>query len=193
MAHEDRPSAIQEELVKTFTEAEIKRALILQEKFDTENPWFEIDLVVLGSTVAAGRPRNTAVWKGKGKEKKFAGTRTYDEPKSRDYKIELRKMVQMKLPDNWIPVLGPVEITVDVFKKMPNSASRMRMYLGETGAIQPPTKPDGDNYTKSVLDALNSVIWKDDAQCSGIYVNKWYSQKPRMEIHIEYRKHKMDV
>jgi len=193
MPYEERYSKIQEKMLNTFTKKEIDRALLLKNKQDKENPWFELDLLVLGDSVAAGRPRSTVRWKGKGKEKKFSGIQVYDDPKTRDYKIMLRKIIETKLSSDFVPVKGQVEITIDIFKKMPVSTSRIRMYLGELGYIRPLPKPDNDNYAKSVMDAVKGILWKDDAQCVDTFISKWYSIKPRMEIHIEYCQHRLDI
>lgn len=36
-------------------------------------------------------------------------------------------------------------------------------------------KPDIDNLTKSVLDALSGIIFKDDGQVFGLRASKWYA------------------
>lgn len=42
------------------------------------------------------------------------------------------------------------------------------------GQIRPTVKPDCDNVSKIILDALNGVAFKDDSQVVGLWVEKWY-------------------
>ena len=52
------------------------------------------------------------------------------------------------------------------------------------GLIRPTKKPDVDNITKAVLDALNQVAYKDDAAIVQFSVEKFYSDNPRVEVII---------
>ncbi|AKU43402.1 holliday junction resolvase [Bacillus phage Silence] len=48
------------------------------------------------------------------------------------------------------------------------------------------SKPDADNLLKGLFDALNGVIWEDDAQVFEIgMVRKVYSESPGIEFSIE--------
>lgn len=46
-------------------------------------------------------------------------------------------------------------------------------------------KPDGDNCTKFVFDALNGVAWKDDSLIASHEIHKVWSYNPRTHIVIE--------
>ena len=48
---------------------------------------------------------------------------------------------------------------------------------------RPTTKPDADNVAK-LLDALNKIVWADDAQIVALHIFKHYSDRPRIEISI---------
>ena len=48
-------------------------------------------------------------------------------------------------------------------------------------------KPDIDNYLKSVMDAMNGIIYKDDSQISSIsIIKKYVIENPNTEININY-------
>lgn len=47
--------------------------------------------------------------------------------------------------------------------------------------------PDIDNLQKSLLDALNGIVWDDDAKITHIEAWKFYSEKPRTEIEVNER------
>lgn len=50
------------------------------------------------------------------------------------------------------------------------------------GRTLPSVKPDLDNYVKSVTDAGNGVLWKDDGQICWILAEKIYGQPPGIEL-----------
>ncbi|CXT32732.1 Phage protein [Staphylococcus aureus] len=47
------------------------------------------------------------------------------------------------------------------------------------------TKPDIDNLMKTVLDACNNYLWKDDNQIAEITSSKRYGIEPKIIIRIE--------
>lgn len=52
------------------------------------------------------------------------------------------------------------------------------------GRIRPTKKPDIDNITKAILDALNKVAYKDDSAIVRFSIEKYYSDSPRVEVTI---------
>ena len=47
------------------------------------------------------------------------------------------------------------------------------------------TKPDIDNLIKTVLDAANDHLWKDDNQIAHIESFKQYSEEPKIIMNVE--------
>lgn len=133
-----------------------------------------IKFVVYGEPVAQGRPRATTA---------NGYVRMYDPKKSRDYKDYVRLVASEHAPDQLLE--GPIALWLKVYRPTPKSFSRRKTELAEMGKVRPVTKPDVDNYVKSVKDALKNVIWKDDSQVVKVLAEKFYSQKPRIEIIIE--------
>ena len=82
------------------------------------------------------------------------------------------------------PLVGPLMVILDAFFPIPMSWSIKKKQMAEQAALRPTGKPDLDNCIK-ILDALNGVFWKDDAQIVDIRGTKWYSAIPRIEIKIE--------
>lgn len=64
------------------------------------------------------------------------------------------------------PFEGDVYVAITAHKQLP--ASRPRRVGSEPFAI----KPDADNIAKLVLDALNGIAWRDDAQVTHLSVSK---------------------
>jgi len=49
------------------------------------------------------------------------------------------------------------------------------------------SRPDLSNYVKFLEDALNGVVWMDDAQIVKLVALKDYSDNPRVELTIQRR------
>lgn len=75
----------------------------------------------------------------------------------------------------------PVILTVDAYRPLPES--RPRRVSSEPDTY----KPDADNESKLVMDALNGLVWADDAQVVDLHVRKHpraRGQAERMDITI---------
>lgn len=88
---------------------------------------------------------------------------------------------------------GPLTVEIVAYrsKGMPGKATakegtkaRNEYDAAMAGHLKPVTKPDADNYLKTVCDALNSVVYRDDAQITDLTIRKRYSDRPRLEIRI---------
>ncbi|MGG6437400.1 RusA family crossover junction endodeoxyribonuclease [Saccharococcus caldoxylosilyticus] len=132
-----------------------------------------IRFTVYGEPVAQGRPRATMI---------NGHIRMYDPKKSSDFKNYVRLVAADYRPDKLLE--GPILVTVKVYKKIPKSFSKKKKAAAEVGQLRPTSKPDVDNYAKSIKDALKNVIWKDDSQVVDLHISKWYSETPRVEITI---------
>ncbi|MFD7521417.1 RusA family crossover junction endodeoxyribonuclease [Paenibacillus chitinolyticus] len=133
-----------------------------------------IAFTVYGEPVAQGRPRFTTVGG-------FA--RAYDPKKSKDYKDYVKLVASEHAPAALTD--EPLILQVKVFRPIPKSFSKKKAWAAESGTIRPTTKPDADNFIKGIKDALKNIIWKDDSQVVDLYVSKWYSGRPRVEIKIQ--------
>lgn len=132
-----------------------------------------IKFTVYGEPVAQGRPRASIV---------NGYVQMYDPKKSRDYKQYIRLVASEHKPDKLFG--GPLSMKVAIYKPTLKSFSKKKRESAEKGEIRPITKPDVDNYIKSVFDGLNQVIWKDDSQVVDLHVSKFYSENPRIEVEI---------
>jgi Endodeoxyribonuclease RusA. len=133
-----------------------------------------IRFTVYGEPVAQGRPRATNI---------NGHIRMYDPKKSRDFKDYVRLVASENRPKKLLE--GPICLEVKVYKPTLKSFSKKKKAAAEAGQLRPTSKPDVDNYAKSIKDALKNVIWKDDSQVVDLHISKWYSETPRVEIEIE--------
>jgi len=80
---------------------------------------------------------------------------------------------------------GAVNMNIIYAFRRPQSLSKKERSEIDNGKTVPKTtKPDIDNLTKAILDALNGIVWKDDAQVTQINIQKIWSAKDQIEIEI---------
>ena len=92
----------------------------------------------------------------------------------------------------------PVYITIVAYYKVPDSHYKYYKKTKEwkydkegndmlAGLIKPTKKPDLDNISKVICDAISHQggIWHDDSQITSEMLSKHYSDKPRVEVCIE--------
>jgi Holliday junction resolvase RusA-like endonuclease len=81
---------------------------------------------------------------------------------------------------------GALSVRIRAFMPMPQALAKHKTKgpLAEAGALRPITRPDCDNMAKCV-DALNGIVWHDDAQVVSLTIDKFYSSRPRLELEAE--------
>lgn len=131
-------------------------------------------IIIPGNPEPQLRPRATRMGKG---------IRLYDPKKTTDYKHHVR----MNASNQWKlgALVGAIKVTLTIYRKIQKSTTKRDLPLKKSGSIRPTVKPDVDNYTKGILDALNGVAWSDDSQVVTLIAHKYYSDEPRVEIEIE--------
>jgi Holliday junction resolvase RusA-like endonuclease len=78
----------------------------------------------------------------------------------------------------------PVKLVVKLFFNIPASWSKKKKFCAINGLIRPAVKPDLDNCSKILCDALNGIVWHDDKQVVELIVTKHYSDKPCAQVSI---------
>jgi Holliday junction resolvase RusA-like endonuclease len=130
-----------------------------------------ITVVIAGEPVAKARPRMT--------RKGFAYTPSH----TRKYEAHGRLAAQVAM-DGRPPLDGPVRIELLIELPVPASWSKRKTTDAITGGIQPTSRPDTDNYIKSALDAINSIVVADDSQAVEIHAKKKFGIAPKMLITV---------
>ena len=151
-----------------------------------ENEWYAKEqyfashnglfFVVEAEPVPQGRPRFASV----------AGrfVHAYDPPESVKYKNLLKwhiRAFQQKYPNVGM-LQQNIFLELKIFRSIPKAFSKKKRQEIREGKLYPVTKPDTDNYVKTVLDAANEIAFKDDSAVIGILARKYYSDIPRIEV-----------
>ena len=74
--------------------------------------------------------------------------------------------------------------TIEAYYPMPKAFSKKKREMARLRQIRPTKKPDCDNIAKSVLDALNGVVYYDDSQVVELVVKKFYDDNAYVYIEI---------
>jgi Holliday junction resolvase RusA-like endonuclease len=132
---------------------------------------FHID----GDPVPKGRPKFTSI----------AGfMRTYTPRKTVDYELTVRAAAKSAMgPTDLLET--PVGVYLYIRLPIPKSHSKKRREACLSGHEKPIKKPDIDNLAKSILDGMNGVIWKDDAQIVSLHVTKVYASGAGVDVLIK--------
>lgn len=81
------------------------------------------------------------------------------------------------------PLEGPLRIDIVALMPIPESKPQKWKAAARSGEIRPTKKPDYDNYAK-IMDALNLIVWVDDAQIVKGDIEKHYSDRPMMAVRV---------
>jgi Holliday junction resolvase RusA-like endonuclease len=78
----------------------------------------------------------------------------------------------------------PLRMRVKAMMPIPAIWSRKKRQTAIDDALRPTGKPDCDNIVKAVADALNGVVYRDDAQLVDVSIAKFYSASPMLIVEI---------
>jgi len=120
---------------------------------------------------------------GKGRPRFMRATGTaYTPVKTRNFETNLKLAAQDAMAGR-PPIEGAVSVRVEAFFPVPMSWSRKKRAAAMLNVMRPTTRPDWENIAK-MLDAFNSVVWRDDAQVVEGTITKHYSDRPRLRIEV---------
>lgn len=126
---------------------------------------------VEGEPVPQPRPR---VYRGK--------SVLSDTQRSAAYKGTIAIMARQHIKQ---PLLGPIKVTLVFVLARPLSEPKTKRL---DRAPHAKDRGDIDNFSKTVLDALNGVAWVDDCQVYSLSATKWvaaFEEQPHTSITIE--------
>lgn len=132
-----------------------------------------IAFTVPGKPVGKQRPRFS---------RRGTAVRTYTPRQTTEYE---RLVKESYIAAGGEKLEGTIGATICGYFEPPKATSkkqRQKMLSGEVGYTK---KIDADNLAKSILDALNSVAYDDDAQVCLLLVYKAYAETARVEVQLK--------
>ena len=110
----------------------------------------------------------------------------YTPNKTKDYEFWIQQCFKIKYP-RFTQIEGRVCVEIIAYLAIPKNTSKKKTELMLTNEISPTKKPDVDNIAKSILDAMNGFVFKDDNQVSKISVEKRFAENEKVFVRvIEY-------
>jgi Holliday junction resolvase RusA-like endonuclease len=95
--------------------------------------------------------------------------------KQRSAMGQVKFYCQRAMGPNAVPIEGPVELSVSAIYLRPKSQKNARWKT---------SRPDADNLSKLLKDALNKVAWRDDAQVVSLHMWKQYGDVAKVVVRI---------
>lgn len=138
----------------------------------------EIVITIPGQPRGKGRPRFARVG---------AGVRTYTDDKTRSYEALVRSHAVRAMCGRTL-LTGPVAVDLTAFFAVPVSWPKQKQHDALAFRVFPTVKPDMDNIAKG-LDALNGIVWTDDAQIVRLSLTKDYGTQPGLILRIRGVRH----
>ena len=109
---------------------------------------------------------------------------TYTPDKTRNYEA-LLKEAAIEAMGSSEPLETPVSLYLYIRVPIPKSFSKKKVQDCLNGSEQPMKKPDSSNVLKSVEDAMNGVVYKDDCQIINHHMTRVYSTLSGVDICVK--------
>jgi Holliday junction resolvase RusA-like endonuclease len=139
-----------------------------------------IRIVIPGEPKPKRAPRVGRIGKGEN-----ARPRLFAHPETAKVERNIRQFAVEAMADAGIdrPLTVPVVVTIRAYRSAGTKSMSHRMRADALAdRVRPISRPDVDNYSKAALDAINGVVFLDDAQVVAELIVKMYSDRPRLEI-----------
>lgn len=140
----------------------------------------KLTFFVPGKVTPQARPRTITKGRG-GKPLPFA--KTYIPQETRQYQAWIKQCALGAMNSDGL-LSGPLSLTVVIQVSPPKSWSGKRKSEAIAGEIHPTKRPDRNNIEKALEDALNEIVWKDDAQIVRWNGAKVYSDEPGVSVTV---------
>lgn len=131
------------------------------------------------NTIRFEIPGKTQPWQRRGVNTKTG--RSYVQDETKDFKEWVRwmfKKAQNRKNCDWLyATRNPVKAEIEVFYTPPKDTPKWMIEAINSGNYVHVFKPDCDNLSKGILDALNKLAYHDDSQVFDLRVIKKYSDK----------------
>ena len=120
---------------------------------------------------------------GKGRHRTTRTGHTYTPPKTVAYESKVKACYMERTIGEALQ--GPLKATIEAYHTIPKSKSKKTKEEMRENLIRPTKKPDADNVSKSVLDALNGLAYKDDSSVVELMVSKYWADEGFVKVRLE--------
>lgn len=121
------------------------------------------------------------VARGKGRPK-FGNGRTYTDSKTMNAEAWVKACAINQL--GHLCLEGALAVSITIHVPVPASWSKSKREAALSGVARPTGRPDIDNNVKLAFDALNGILWKDDAQIVRLTASKVYGTHPETTLTV---------
>lgn len=125
-----------------------------------------------GTPVPKGRPRFA---------RRGNFVQTYTDAKTLSYE-QIVANASKKAMGSTEPLEGAISLYLYVRLPIPKSYSKKVTEGCLSGLVRPTKRSDIDNFTKSLMDGMNGIVFKDDSQVVDLHVRKIYSAVPGVDV-----------
>jgi len=133
----------------------------------------QIYAIEIDKIVGKGRPRFA---------KRGAFVTAYTPETTKKFESSVRAKIKDIMKEKQyskIPAEKPVAVTIHLTFHLPKSFTKKEKY--EKSGEPVTGRPDVDNIAKSILDAMNDVVFADDSQVYDLYITKHYKWRSEKE------------
>ena len=109
---------------------------------------------------------------------------TYTPTKTRSYEQQIKDAAKQAMGITE-PLETPISLYLYIRAPIPKSTTKKALQGILDGLIKPIKKPDASNVLKSVEDAMNGVVYKDDSQIVNIHCTKVYASVPGVNVCVK--------
>lgn len=111
----------------------------------------------------------------------YRNKRTYTPTVQAKEEADIARQWTEQCGTRWDSFEGAVKVYIEIARPLPKS------YPARLDQSQDLNKPDIDNCTKAILDALNGIAYKDDKQVVELEVWKRPRQKSKAQVEVTVR------
>lgn len=129
---------------------------------------------VAGAAIGKGRPRFA---------RRGAHVIAYTPEKTKAYESEIKAAAMLAMAGNQV-AMGAVYVDIVIHVEPPASWSKKRRAEALADVTFPMGKPDIDNVTKGILDAMNGIVYGDDKQVVQMTVVKRYFEPAGVVVRV---------
>lgn len=147
---------------------------------DQLTPPDRVEFFVSVSPRGKDRPRASVVFK----PGRRLGVHMRNTPATAEFEREIGHAAAVFM-EGRPPMAGALSLTLFAAMPVPPSWSKAKQARALAGDERPTARPDASNILKAVEDALNGIVYADDAQLVAVSAVKAFGASPGLHVVVE--------